>query len=73
VRAEENKKFPGGKTRSKSAFGNRSRWKNIIKTNFAKFGVKGVDWNILTQNTERRAPVKIIIKPLFISVEKCAS
>jgi hypothetical protein len=40
---------------------------------FAKFGVKGVDWNVLTQNIERRPPVKTIINPLFISVDKCTS
>jgi len=42
-----------------------------MKKNFAKIGVKGADRNILAQNKERRAAVKTIIKPLFISVEVC--
>jgi hypothetical protein len=62
-----------GKHEVKGTFGNRSGWKDIMKKNFAKIGVRGVDWNILAQNTERCAAVKTIIKPLFISVEKCAS
>jgi hypothetical protein len=38
-----NKQFSGGKTRSKSTFWKRSRWKDFIKTNVAKIGKKGVD------------------------------
>jgi len=68
-----NQQFSGGKTRSKSTSWKRSRWKDIIKTNAAKTGIKGVGLNILVQNTDRRALVKAIINPLFISMEKCAS
>ena len=38
-----NKQFSGGKTRSKNTSWKMSRWKDIIKMNVEKTGMKGVD------------------------------